>query len=49
MITEVTEQSDFNAWRHTYPVAPIPGGQGGQRTTHFFGQGVKPRLTIRQR
>jgi hypothetical protein len=24
------------------PVAPIPGGQGGQRTPHFFGQGVKP-------
>jgi hypothetical protein len=26
----------------TSPVAPIPGGQGGQRTPHFFGQGVKP-------
>ena len=23
-------------------VAPIPGGQGGQRTPHFFGQGVTP-------
>jgi hypothetical protein len=34
---------------HWCPVAPIPGGQGGQRTLHFLGQGVKPRLTIRQR